>query len=111
MISTIAEYYPEIQQIDPRKDLQGKSLRVSTAGVSWLNAPDIAAYSREELLRLYYLMALTRATDQEITKMSRKGLAYGKHCPCRGNEATAIGAATALADGDWAALAIRDLGV
>src|SRR5688572_25042078 len=110
MISAIADFYPEIEQVDPYTDLTHKSLHVSSSGLAWLKAPALETYSREALLHLYYLMSLTRGTDVEIFKMSRKGLAYGKHCSCRGNEATAIGAVMALKDGDWATLAIRDIG-
>src|SRR5215831_13445761 len=110
MISTVPESYSDLERIDVSRDLQHRSLSVSADGAAWLDAPDMGAYTRDELLHLYYLMDLTRATDEEITKMSRKGLAYGKHCSCRGNEATAVGAAMALNDGDWATLAIRDLG-
>src|SRR5690242_2412514 len=110
MISTVTDSYAELEKIDVSKDLRQKSLHVSAEGLSWLTTPAATTYTREELLHFYYLMELTRATDQEITKMSRKGLAYGKHCTCRGNEATAIGAAMALNEGDWATLAIRDLG-
>ena len=42
--------------------------------------------------------------------MARKGLAPGKQLSCTGNEATAVGATAALQQGDWATLAIRDLG-
>jgi 2-oxoisovalerate dehydrogenase E1 component len=108
--SAVADGFAELEAIDVFRDLRLKSLHVSSAGFSWLKPPAIATYSRNELLHLYYLMSLTRATDVEIFKMSRKGLAYGKHCSCRGNEATAIGAMTALKDGDWATLAIRDIG-
>ena len=55
-------------------------------------------------------MVLTRATDREITKLSRKGLAMGKHLMCTGNEASAVGSAFALREDDWATMAIRDLG-
>src|SRR5262245_9386678 len=102
MISAIAEFYPQLEQVDRRTDLREKSLHVSADGFTWLPAPSPGAYSREELLHLYYLMALTRAMDLEIFKMSRKGLAFGKHCSCHGNEATTIGAMMALQDGDWA---------
>src|SRR5262245_2201228 len=110
MISTLADIYPELQQVDVVRDLEQKSLYVSTRGLSWVPAPTLEACSREELLQLYYFMSLTRATDLEIIKMSRKGLALGKHLPCTGNEATAVGATLALRTGDWVTTAIRDLG-
>lgn len=110
MLSSLADIYQELEQIDVARDLDQKSLHVSTRGLTWVPAPVLDGFSKEELLRLYYYMALTRATDIEIVKMSRKGLALGKHLPCTGNEATAVGATAALKAGDWATLAIRDLG-
>ncbi len=110
MLSSLADIYQELEQIDVARDLDGKSLHVTTSGLSWVPAPVLDGFSKEQLLRLYYFMSLTRATDLEIIKMSRKGLALGKHLPCTGNEATAVGATAALEPGDWATLAIRDLG-
>lgn len=109
MISTLADLYQELEQIDVTRDLEQKSLHVSTSGLFWLPVPVIDAYSKEQLLRFYYHMSLTRATDIEIVKMSRKGIAIGKHLPCTGNEATAVGGTSALREGDWVTLAIRDL--
>src|SRR5262245_12503973 len=109
MISTLADLYQELEQIDVTRDLEQKSLHVSTSGLSWVPVPVADGYSRDQLLNFYYYMTLTRATDTEIVKMSRKGIALGKHLPCPGNEATAVGATAALREGDWATLAIRDL--
>jgi 2-oxoisovalerate dehydrogenase E1 component len=110
MISTLADIYSELEQIDVARDLDQKSLHVSPSGLSWVPVPTLDGYSKEHLLQLYYFMCLTRATDIEIVKMSRKGIALGKHLPCAGNEATAVGATMALAKDDWVTLAIRDLG-
>ena len=110
MISPFADIYTELEQVDVTRDLDQKSLHVSAAGLSWVPAPTLDGISKEQLLQLYYFMSLTRATDVEIVKMSRKGIALGKHLPCTGNEATAVGATAALEQGDWATLAIRDLG-
>src|SRR5262245_25920365 len=96
MISTLSDIYQELEHIDVTRDLDQKSLHVSTGGLSWLPAPALDGYPKAELLQLYYFMSLTRATDLEIIKMSRKGLALGKHLPCTGNEATAVGATAAL---------------
>jgi len=110
MISTLADIYSELEQVDVTRDLDQKSLHVSASGLTWVPAPALDGYSKDQLLQLYYYMSLTRATDIEIVKMSRKGIALGKHLPCTGNEATAVGATAALEQGDWATLAIRDLG-
>ena len=109
MISALADLYQELEQIDVTRDLEQKSLHVSASGLSWVPVPVIDGYSNDQLLRFYYHMSLTRATDLEIVKMSRKGIAQGKHLPCTGNEATAVGATSALREGDWTTLAIRDL--
>lgn len=111
MLSTLADIYQELGQIDVSRDLDQKSLHVSTSGLSWIPAPLLDGYSKTDLLQLYYFMSLTRATDLELVKMSRKGLAPGKHLPCTGNEATAVGATAALQPTDWVASAIRDLGM
>jgi 2-oxoisovalerate dehydrogenase E1 component len=111
MLSTLADLYQELGHIDVARDLDQKSLHVSPTELSWVPAPVLDGYSKTELLQLYYFMSLTRATDLELVKMSRKGLALGKHLPCTGNEATAVGATAALRPGDWVASAIRDLGM
>ena len=110
MISTLSDVYQELEQLDVTRDLEQKSLHVSTNGLTWVPTPVADGFSKTELLQLYYYMVLTRATDLEIVKMSRKGIALGKHLPCTGNEATAVGAVAALRDTDWVTLAIRDLG-
>ena len=110
MISNLADIYQELEDVDLTRDLDERSLHVSPAGLSWVPAPAIDGYSSSELLQLYYHMRLTRETDLEVAKMSRKGLAPGKQLVCTGNEATAVGATAALKDGDWTTLAIRDLG-
>src|SRR5258706_459681 len=88
------------------RDLEGRLLRVTVDGISWESArlPDVPT---ERYLEFYYHMALTRAVDGEIVKLSRKGLAFGKHLMCTGNEASAVGATHALAQEDWITLCIR----
>ena len=108
--STLSDIYTELEQVDVTRDLNQKSLHISTSGLLWKPAPVLDNFSKEQLLEFYYYMSLTRAADIEILKMSRKGIALGKHLPCTGNEATAVGATSALKSDDWATLAIRDLG-
>ena len=110
MIDNLADIYPELDDVDLTRDLNQRSLHVSPTGLSWIPTPVIADYTRADLLQLYYFLKLTRAVDIEIIKMARKGLAPGKQLACTGNEATAVGATAALQKGDWATLAIRDLG-
>ena len=84
--------------------------QLSATGATWRDAPGVEGFSPPFLLELYRNMALTRATDWEIVKFIRKGLAFGKHLMCTGNEATSVGAASAVRPSDWLTLAIRDLG-
>ena len=105
--SALSDIYTELEQVDVTRDLDQKSLHISTSGLLWNPAPVIDNFSKEQLLEFYYYMSLTRATDIEIVKMARKGIALGKHLPCTGNEATAVGATSALKSGDWATLAME----
>src|SRR5882724_11922813 len=101
--------WDQLTDLEIAKDLDGRVLHVSAEGLSWhpSASPDL---SPSRLLELYRCMALTRAVDREIVKLLRKGLAFGKHLMCTGNEASAVGAAHALAQEDWITLGIRDLG-
>jgi 2-oxoisovalerate dehydrogenase E1 component len=105
----VVSSFRDLADLDLTRDLDGRVLEVTADGVSWqLRRP--WELSTERLLDLYYYMVLTRAVDREIVKLSRKGLAFGKHLMCTGNEATAVGASFALEPTDWATLGIRDLG-
>jgi pyruvate/2-oxoglutarate/acetoin dehydrogenase E1 component/TPP-dependent pyruvate/acetoin dehydrogenase alpha subunit len=108
--SPLADVWREVEQVDVPADLEHRSLQLSSGGVTWRDAPRIEDYPKPLVLKLYRDMALTRATDREIVSFTRKGLAFGKHLMCTGNEATAVGAATATRPSDWVSLAIRDLG-
>jgi pyruvate/2-oxoglutarate/acetoin dehydrogenase E1 component/TPP-dependent pyruvate/acetoin dehydrogenase alpha subunit len=108
-VSTVARTLRDLQSIDFTRDLLRRTIRITSDGVSIVAAPE-SRLSSSELLELFYYMTLTRAVDLEIVKLSRKGLAFGKHLMCTGNEASAVGATYALHPDDWAAVAIRDLG-
>ena len=108
--SPLQDVWREADQVRVPDDLETRSLQISSAGVSWRAAPHVGDFPKPVLLKLYRDMALTRATDREMVKFLRKGLAYGKHLMCTGNEATAVGAASATRPSDWVTLAIRDLG-
>src|SRR5258705_10295005 len=106
---SLVSWLRDLNDLDLTRDLESRALRVTVDGISWeslrlLDVPD------ERYLAFYYHMALTRAVDREIVKLSRKGLAFGKHLMCTGNEASAVGATHALAHEDWITLGIRDLG-
>jgi 2-oxoisovalerate dehydrogenase E1 component len=100
----------ELEELDPLQDLEDRCAHVTADAVAWSPAPAITEFRASDLLQLYHQMALTRAVDFEIVKLVRKGLAFGKHLMCTGNEATAVGAAAAAQPEDWLTLAIRDLG-
>ena len=108
--SPLADVWREVDQIRVPDDLEYRSLQLSSSGVAWHETPHIEDVPRAVALKLYRDMALTRTTDREILKFLRKGLAYGKHLMCTGNEATAVGAASALRPTDWVGMAVRDLG-
>lgn len=113
MKDTFEERYIELLNINPIKDLEEKSVHISSKGIDWISTPRIesAGLNPLQMLDLYYYMALVRRVDQELAKLSRQGIAFGKHLSSTGNEATAIGASYAANKDDWATLAIRDLGV
>jgi 2-oxoisovalerate dehydrogenase E1 component len=107
--TTVVSTYRDLADLDIARDLDGHVLRVTSGGLSYeRRAP--SDFTTDQLLQFYYHLALTRAVDREIVKLSRKGLGLGKHLMCTGNEATAVGATQALSPGDWVALGIRDLG-
>ena len=106
---TLVSWLRDLNDLDLTRDLEGRSLRVTVDGISW-ESPRLPEMPAERYLEFYYHMALTRAVDREIVKLSRKGLAFGKHLMCTGNEASAVGATHALAQEDWITLGIRDLG-
>lgn len=110
------EDYRTLTKVDPVKDLNNSSVHISSKGIDWIPAPSLGSIdlSSPQLLDLYYYMSLMRKVDEELAKLSLQGIAFGKHLPGTGNEATAVGASYALDrsdKGDWVTLAIRDLGV
>ena len=109
-VSPLVDVWRAAEPLDVPADLERRSLQLSATGATWRDAPGVEGFSPPFLLELYRNMALTRATDWEIVKFIRKGLAFGKHLMCTGNEATSVGAASAVRPSDWLTLAIRDLG-
>lgn len=104
-----AASYRDLVHLDPARDLEGRVLHVTADGLTWRDVPP-TTLPPGDLVEMYRHMALTRAVDREIVKLMRKGLGMGKHLTCTGNEATAVGAVTALRPQEWTTLAIRDLG-
>ena len=78
---------------------------------------DIAAVEPEtlglddgQLVRMYQAMASARALDQRATRLHGDGV-VPFYIPSSGLEAIAVGAASALHDGDWLFPSHRDLGM
>lgn len=66
--------------------------------------------SRDELHELYRHMCRTRAIEERLAVLYRQGKLYGSLFRSLGQEATAVGAAFALKEGDVLCNMIRDLG-
>jgi TPP-dependent pyruvate/acetoin dehydrogenase alpha subunit len=66
--------------------------------------------SRDDLLKLYYFMRLTRETDNTILRLYKQGKVVGGAYTSYGNEATAVGSAYALDPQDYLLPMHRDLG-
>ncbi len=62
------------------------------------------------MLALYRHMVLTRALEDRLESLLKQGHVVGGLYRCLGQEATAVGSAYALEDGDWLAPSIRDVG-
>src|SRR5262250_154682 len=76
--TTVVSAYRDLADLDIARDLDGHVVRVTSAGLSYeRRAP--CDFTANQLLEFYYHLALTRAVDREIVKLSRKGLALGKH--------------------------------
>ena len=65
---------------------------------------------QNELLAMYYLMALTRALENAVQICAQQGQIMGTIHTARGHEAATVGSAFALAKGDILAPQHRDLG-
>jgi len=66
--------------------------------------------TREELLSLHRHLLLTRTVEEQLERLVKQGRLVGNLYRSLGQEATAVGSAAALGDGDWLCPAIRDLG-
>ena len=70
----------------------------------------MGSLSRDELRRLYRHLFLTRAVEEKLERLVKQGKVVGNLYRSLGQEATAVGSAAALEDGDWLCPSIRDLG-
>ncbi len=66
--------------------------------------------SRSQHHELYYYMKLTRALEERLELLFRQGRIVGGLYRSLGQEAQSVGAAYALAPGDWFSPAIRNMG-
>jgi len=66
---------------------------------------------RAELLQIYYFMRLTRAMEERTRNLFLQGRVVGGVYTPQGHEATTVGAAMTLRDGDCIVPQPRDLGV
>jgi TPP-dependent pyruvate/acetoin dehydrogenase alpha subunit len=66
--------------------------------------------TREEALELYYYMRLNRSLDELLVRLFRQNKIVGGLYGSLGQEATSVGTAYALAEGDWIAPLIRNVG-
>ncbi len=66
--------------------------------------------TREQHLELFYYMQLTRSVEDQMVKLIRQNKMVSGLYSSLGQEATAIGTAYALSDGDWFAPMIRNIG-
>src|SRR5438034_11829983 len=64
---------------------------------------------RAELLQIYYFMRLTRAMEDRIRTLFLQGRVAGGVYTAQGHEATTVGAAMTLRDGDCIVPQHRDL--
>ena len=66
--------------------------------------------TREQSLELYYYMRLNRSLEELLVRLFRQNKVVGGLYGSLGQEATSVGTAYALADGDWIAPMIRNVG-
>jgi TPP-dependent pyruvate/acetoin dehydrogenase alpha subunit len=66
--------------------------------------------TREQHLELYYFMRLNRELEEQMVRLFRQNKIVGGLYPSLGQEAISVGAAYALAPGDWIAPMIRNIG-
>jgi TPP-dependent pyruvate/acetoin dehydrogenase alpha subunit len=66
---------------------------------------------RADLLQIYYLMRLTRAMEDRTRMLFLQGRVVGGVYTAQGHEATTVGAAWTLGDGDFIVPQHRDLGM
>ena len=69
-----------------------------------------ASLTREQQLELYYYMKLNRSLEDRLVNLFRQNKLFGGVYLSLGQEATSVGTAYALGEGDWIAPMIRNVG-
>ena len=72
---------------------------------------ELGRAGREDLLQIYYFMCLTRAMEDRTRTLYLQGRIVGGVYTAQGHEATSVGAAMTLHDGDCIVPQHRDLGM
>ncbi|MBI0581557.1 MAG: pyruvate dehydrogenase (acetyl-transferring) E1 component subunit alpha [Methanomassiliicoccales archaeon] len=90
---------------DPMK---GEMLRVMDEEGN-VDASRMPKLSKDLLLKAYRNMLLTRLADDKAVKLQRQGR-LGAYPPSKGQEASQLGPAMALKEGDWLVWAFREMG-
>lgn len=70
----------------------------------------MSTLSGQDLRDIYRTLRLTRGLEERFERLFKQGQIVGGLYRSLGQEATAVGSAWALEDGDWLAPSIRDLG-
>lgn len=68
------------------------------------------ALQPDDLRELYRFLLLTRGLEERLDRLFKQGKIVGSLYRSLGQEATAIGTAYALGEGDWLAPSMRDMG-
>src|SRR2546421_7421643 len=71
----------------------------------------VMGLERADLLQIYYFMRLTRAMEDRTRTLFLQGRVVGGVYTAQGHEATTVGAAWTLSDGDFIVPQHRDLGM
>ncbi|HXC33675.1 MAG TPA: thiamine pyrophosphate-dependent dehydrogenase E1 component subunit alpha [Verrucomicrobiae bacterium] len=69
-----------------------------------------SSLTREQHLELYYFLRLNRELEDQMVRLFRQNKIFGGLYSSLGQEAISVGAAYALAPGDWIAPMIRNIG-
>lgn len=87
-----------------------KTESAKTESVADVTASIPGGLTAEQYLDFYYYMRLTRSLEERLTNLFRQNKVIGGLYRSLGQEATAVGSAYALAEGDYISPLIRDMG-